>query len=94
MPDSDTQTQATAELDRALAAVTAPLPGVDDALVPYHEASGEERKEIEALIAQIDIKDTARSSTTAPRRSSSSPPSPIRCWRECATRTSARRAMH
>jgi uncharacterized protein YaaN involved in tellurite resistance len=59
MPDSDTKTAATAELDRALAAATATLPGVADALVPYQETSGAERKEIEALIAQIDIKDSS-----------------------------------
>jgi uncharacterized protein YaaN involved in tellurite resistance len=57
MPDDTTTT--TRQLDTALAAATQSLPEVKDALVPYHEATGDERKEIESLISQIDIRDTS-----------------------------------
>jgi uncharacterized protein YaaN involved in tellurite resistance len=56
MADTTTTTR---QLDTALAAATASLPEVKDALVPYNEASGAERKEIESLISQIDIRDTS-----------------------------------
>jgi len=56
MPDTTTTTR---QLDTALAAATKSLPEVKDALVPYNEASGDERKEIESLISQIDIRDTS-----------------------------------
>jgi len=56
MPDITTTTR---QLDTALAAATKSLPEVKDALVPYNEASGDERKEIESLISQIDIRDTS-----------------------------------
>jgi len=56
MPDTTTTTR---QLDTALATATQALPEVKDALVPYDETSGDERKEIESLIQQIDIKDTS-----------------------------------
>src|SRR5678816_4481389 len=56
MPDTTTTTR---QLDTALATATQALPEVKDALVPYDETSGDERKEIESLISQIDIKDTS-----------------------------------
>ena len=39
---ADTTTTTTRQLDTALATATASLPEVKDALVPYHEATGEE----------------------------------------------------
>src|SRR5262245_31086504 len=56
MADTTTTTR---QLDTALATATASLPEVKDALVPYQEATGDERKEIESLISQIDIRDTS-----------------------------------
>jgi uncharacterized protein YaaN involved in tellurite resistance len=56
---TDTTTRTTAQLDRALAEATQSLPEVADALVPYTQASGEERKLIEALVAEIDPHDTS-----------------------------------
>ena len=56
MADTTTTTR---QLDTALAAATASLPEVKDALVPYEQATGPERKEIESLISQIDIRDTS-----------------------------------
>jgi uncharacterized protein YaaN involved in tellurite resistance len=56
MPDTTTTTRS---LDTALAAATQALPEVKDTLVPYDQASGDERKEIESLISQIDIHDTS-----------------------------------
>lgn len=56
---TETTTNTTADLDRALAQATQALPEVRDTLVPYAEATGEERKAIEALVAEIDPRDSA-----------------------------------
>ena len=56
MTDTTTTTR---PMETALATATQSLPEVKDALVPYEQASGEERAQIETLISQIDIRDTS-----------------------------------
>ncbi len=57
---SDEQQQAatTANPEMQLAAATVALPDVSDALVPYREVSGEDREKVDALMAELDLRDS------------------------------------
>ncbi|MEL7448920.1 MAG: toxic anion resistance protein [Pseudomonadota bacterium] len=56
--DEQQQAVTTANPEMQLAAATVALPDVSDALVPYTETSGEDRNKVDALMAELDLKDS------------------------------------